>query len=148
MHTILRRAPAGAVGVVLAASAACAAAQTSPGPYVDMSTCRDVTTQVEIDGAVQPVNGRACLQSDGSWVLVGTYSDWAGYPYAYDYYPWYWGAPVFVGGSFVFIDRFHHFHHFHHDGGFRSGGGMRPTGMSHGWHGGWGGGMGGGMHRR
>lgn len=149
MHKIAPLAPAFAVGIVLAACAACAPAQSFQGPYVDMSTCRDVSTQVEIDGVPRPVVGRACLQADGNWVLVGTYEDWSGYPYVYGYSPWYWGGPVFVGGSVIVIDRFHHHHRFHPAGGFRPNVGMRPFGMGHGWQGrgGWNAGAGGGMRR-
>lgn len=142
MHKIPLFAPTSAA--VIATFAACATAQPSPGAYIDMSTCRDVSTQIEIDGAMQPVLGRACLQPDGNWMLVGAYDGSASYPYVYGYGPWYWGGPILIGGSFVFVDRFHHFHH--RNGGFRPGMGRRPAGMGHGWHGG--GGWGGGMRRR
>ncbi|WP_092001647.1 hypothetical protein [Paraburkholderia lycopersici] len=129
-------------------------------------TCRAVTGTAEIDGAPQQIGGLACLQPDGTWQIVQGDSDALVYPVAWPdaaaYYagPWYgWWPPVFVGGSFVFVDRFHHFHHMNH---VSSGGPhMHPvSGMHGGFHGGhggvWGGmghagggmgGMGGGAHR-
>jgi len=83
------------------------------------SNCRAVVGQVEIDGTMQQIVGRACLQSDGTWRIVQSpdgsvpwYSVVA-YPYPD---PWYWGPPLFIGGgvSFIFVDRFHHFRHFDH----------------------------------
>jgi hypothetical protein len=61
------------------------------------------------------------------------------YPY---YDPWFLGPPIglSLGGSFVFVDRFHRFHRFHHQfahDGFRHDGFM---------HGGFGRGGMGGMH--
>jgi surface antigen len=153
------------LGTVLTASflyAACAAAQTDEVQSLDTSTCRNVSGQAEIDGVMQPIAGLACLQPDGTWVLVNNYSDtWVapvgGYPYYYG--PWYWGAPFVLGTSFVFVDHFHHFHRFHHGphpSAFpmhpvHPGGGMHSWGGGHAWGGGhvWGGGhgSGGGMHR-
>ncbi|MBN3787158.1 hypothetical protein [Burkholderia sp. Ac-20353] len=82
------------------------------------ANCRAVVGQAEIDGMVQQVVGRACLQSDGTWQIVQSPDGsvvW--YPPAAYPYPdsWYWGPPLFVGAgvSFIFVDRFHRFHHFH-----------------------------------
>lgn len=80
--------------------------------------CRAIVGQAEIDGTIQQIVGRACLQSDGTWQIVQSADGsvlWyplAAYPYPD---PWYWGPPFFVGAgaSFIFVDRFHHFHHFH-----------------------------------
>ncbi len=85
----------------------------------DANNCRAVVEQAEIDGTVQQIVGRACLQGDGTWQIVQSPDSsvlWypvAAYPYPD---PWYWGPPLFVsaGASFIFIDRFHHFHRFRH----------------------------------
>jgi surface antigen len=135
---------------------------TSQEPGID---CRAIVGNAEIDGTMQTIVGRACLQSDGTWQLMRDDYDGsvlvypvASYPYPD---PWYWGPPIFigVGASFVFVDRFHHFHHFHHmdhnhfgSPGFHGGFHTTPGGM-HGFNGthGFGGGMhgmGGGMRRR
>jgi hypothetical protein len=54
-----------------AASVAPAQAQTDTNaPLNDASTCRFVVGQTEIDGVIQQVGGRACLQPDGSWQIV------------------------------------------------------------------------------
>ncbi|WP_296227421.1 hypothetical protein [Ralstonia sp. UBA689] len=128
---------------------ACATAQNVP-----VGTCQPMVGQVEIDGALQQVQGVACLQPDGTWQMVDT----DGYPVTHigpPYYvddTWYWAPPVFFGGV-VFIDRFHHAHRMHdvfihHDGrgfvrgGFRGGHEGGHAGM----HGG-GGRGGGGTHR-
>ena len=83
------------------------------------TNCRAVAGQANIDGSMQQIIGRACLQSDGTWQFEQS-SDgsvlWypvAAYPYPD---PWWWGPPIFIGAgvSFIFVDRFHHFHHFHH----------------------------------
>ncbi|MFL9953271.1 hypothetical protein PQR21_27155 [Paraburkholderia nemoris] len=124
-------------------------------PSTDTSTCRFVVGQAEIDGVMQQVSGRACLQPDGSWQIVE--DDAAALALApapvYYYDPWYWGPPVLFGGvSVTFVDRFHHFHHMDHVHYVRGSFGMGGHG---GWHGGgsahmWGGmshGGGGGMHR-
>lgn len=91
----------------------------SPAPAESGGNCRAVAAQAEIDGTIQQMVGRACLQPDGTWQIVqdpdGTivWYPVAAYPYPD---PWYWGPPLFIGTgvSFIFIDRFHHFHHFHH----------------------------------
>ncbi|CAE6739148.1 hypothetical protein R69619_02394 [Paraburkholderia nemoris] len=123
-------------------------------PSTDTSTCRFVVGQAEIDGVMQQVSGRACLQPDGSWQIVE--DDAAALALApapvYYYDPWYWGPPVLFGGvSVIFVDRFHHFHHMDHVHYVRGSFGMGGHG---GWHGGgsahmWGGMShgGGGMHR-
>ncbi|WP_322052751.1 hypothetical protein [Paraburkholderia bannensis] len=91
------------------------------GVSQDSGTCRAVIESAEIDGAMQEIAGRACLQSDGTWQIVrdadGT-TLWypvASYPYTY-VDPWWWDPPIFlgVGINFVFVDRLHHFHHFDH----------------------------------
>lgn len=85
----------------------------------DSANCRAVAGQADIDGSMQQIIGRACLQSDGTWQFEQN-SDgsvlWypvAAYPYPD---PWWWGPPIFIGAgvTFIFVDRFHHFHHFHH----------------------------------
>ncbi len=99
------------------------------------SNCRAIAGQAEIDGTMQQIVGRACLQSDGTWRIVQsddgsvlTYPI-ADYPYAD---PWYLGPPLFigVGVGFIFVDRFHHFHryshfnqmnHYHGRGGYAGG---------------------------
>ncbi len=78
--------------------AACAApveAQSDANaPLNDASTCRFVVGQAEIDGVMQQVSGRACLQPDGSWQIVE--DDAAalalGPAPVYYYDPWYLGA--------------------------------------------------------
>ncbi len=90
----------------------------SPVP-VDSTNCRAVVGQAEIDGTMQQIVGRACLQSDGTWQIVQSPDGsvlWypvAAYPYPD---PWWWGPPIFIGAgvSFIFVDHFHHFHHFDH----------------------------------
>jgi len=85
----------------------------------DSANCRAIAWQTEIDGTMQQIVGRACLQPDGTWQIVqspdGSVLMYpvAAYPYPD---PWYWGPPLFigVGASFIFVDRFHHFHHFDH----------------------------------
>lgn len=114
------------------------------------SSCRAIAGQAEIDGTMQQIVGRTCLQDDGTWRIVEsddgsvlTYPI-AEYPYVD---PWYVGPPVFigVGVGFIFVDRFHHFHrynhfnqmnHYHvrggHAGGFHGGGHMYSHGgMGH-----------------
>jgi len=89
-------------------------------PVPDNSAnCRAVAGQAEIDGTMQQIVGRACLQSDGTWQFVQNPDGselWypvAAYPYPD---PWWWGPPLFIGAgvNLIFVDRFHHFHHFHH----------------------------------
>ena len=124
-------------------------------PLSDASACRFVVGQAEIDGVMQQVSGRACLQPDGSWQIVE--DDAAalalGPAPVYYYDSWYWGPPVVfaAGVSVIFVDRFHHFHHMDH---VRYGHGSFETGAHGNWHGGgsmhmWGGMShgGGGMHR-
>jgi surface antigen len=88
-------------------------------PPDDSANCRAVAGQAEIDGTMQQIIGRACLQPDGTWQMVQSPEGnvlW--YPLAAYPYPdaWYWGPPLFigVGASFFFVDHFHHFHHFDH----------------------------------
>jgi len=115
------------------------AAQTDPdAPLSEASTCRFVVGQTEIDGVIQQVGGRACLQPDGSWQIVeddaGALAFGPAPVYYYD--PWYWGPPVVfaAGVSVVFVDRFHHFHHMDH---VRYGHGSYGMGVHGGiWHGG------------
>ncbi|HEY3536683.1 MAG TPA: hypothetical protein VGL01_04565 [Trinickia sp.] len=83
----------------------------------DSSNCRAVVGQAEIDGAMQQIVARACLQSDGTWQIVqSTDGSVLWYPVtAYPYPdPWYWGPPLFIGGgvSLILVDRFHRFRHF------------------------------------
>lgn len=141
--------------------AACAApveAQSdASAPSGSASACRFVAGQAEIDGVMQQITGRACLQPDGTWQIV---EDAAaaqaladGPVYYYD--PWYWGPPVVfgVGVSFVFVDRFHHFHHMDHVRYVHGVHGSFGMGGRGGWHGAppmhaWGGmSHGGGMRR-
>lgn len=114
------------------------------GTPQDIGTCRAVIESAEIDGVMQEIAGRACLQSDGTWQIVrdvdGT-TLWypvASYPYTY-VDPWWWDPPIFlgVGINFVFVDRLHHFHHFDHFAHFshigneRIGGRMPSRGFHH-----------------
>jgi surface antigen len=145
------------LGIVLAAMGFAAPAVAQAYDDVDSgTTCRAVAGQAEIDGSMQQVVGRACLQSDGTWQIVeDTDGSTLVYPVAFYPYPdqWYWGPPLFIGAgvSFVFVDRFHHHYHFDH---FHQMGHMHvgaPVGF--GFHGGparFGGGMHGfwGAHRR
>lgn len=159
-----------AVNVLACLLGACAtpvvSQQAAYGPYppdTPPATCRPVTGTAVIDGAPQQISGLACLQPDGTWQIMQS-DDTLVYPVAWPdataYYagPWYgWWPPVFVGGSFVFVDHFHHFHHMDHV--FPGAPHMHPvSGMHGGFHGGhggvWssmghagGGGMGGGGHR-
>src|SRR5258706_15725273 len=88
-------------------------------PYYGIQ-CRAVSGQAEIDGTVQPIIARACLQPDGTWQIVRNGPGDTVLVYPVDAYPyrdlWYWGPPVFigVGTGFFFVDHFHHFHRFHH----------------------------------
>lgn len=141
--------------------AACAApveAQSdASAPSGDASACRFVAGQAEIDGVMQQITGRACLQPDGTWQIVE--DDAAAQALAdgpvYYYDPWYWGPPVVfgVGVSFVFVDRFHHFHHMDHVRYVHGVHGSFGMGGRGGWHGAppmhaWGGmSHGGGMRR-
>jgi surface antigen len=137
--------------------AGCAAQTEANASPDDTATCRFVAGQAEIDGVMQQITGRACLQPDGTWQIVEGDGEALAYSptpvYYYD--PWYWGPPVVfgVGVSFVFVDRFHHFHHMDHVHYTHTsyGTGMGARG---GWHGGapmhtWGGMShgGGGMRR-
>ncbi|SDY43627.1 Surface antigen [Collimonas sp. OK242] len=99
------------IALVLALSA-CTGSQGTSG-YAAKPVCQKVTTQAEINGQVQPVNGIACKQSDDTWQLMqNTEREYYGYPYAY-YDPWYWG-PFGFGSQIIFIDRDRHHHHFDH----------------------------------
>lgn len=100
--------------------------------------CRLVAGQTQIDGVMQQITGRACLQPDGTWQIVEDDGDALAYSPFYYYDPWYWGPPAVISGvavSFIFVDRFHHFHHLDHvHYAYRSNGmGMGARG---GWHGG------------
>lgn len=121
-----------------AVGAAPAGAQTDANASSsDASACRLVVGQAEIDGVMQQISGRACLQPDGTWQIV---EDDAAQALTPDYYgPWYWGPPVVLGAgvSFIFVDRFHHFHHMDHVHYPHGSYGMGGHG---GWHGGWHGG--------
>lgn len=146
----------GIAGGLLAAFPLSAAAQQA----TDTPVCRNVTGTADIDGTQQQISGLACQQPDGTWLIQQGDSNTFVYPvlnssdyanYYYDYGPWYgWWPPVFVGASFVFVDRFHHFHPVH--GVYYGRVGVRPVGGMHGgFHGGFhGGGMwgGGGGHHR
>lgn len=130
----------GAVAALLAGlglSVPAAAQMATDAGNVYSSPCQQMTGQVEVDGYVQQVVGLACLQPDGSWQMVEDTGGTAIYPQpAYYIDPWYW-APVGVGfgGSFIFVDRFHHFHHMHHMSFAHAGGGFHG-GMRGGFHGG------------
>ncbi len=105
--------------------------------------CREFTATVMIAGQPQPASGQACQRPDGSWQVTESAP---GQPpqayvlppnaiYANPYPdPFYWsgvavaGLPLFIGGSVIFADAFHHFHpgpghhhygpgpHHYHDG--------------------------------
>lgn len=111
--------------------------------------CRNIVGQAEIDGTMQQIGGLACQQPDGTWQIMQSDDNAVAlYPaFVYPYYdPWYWGGFVtVVGGSFVFIDRFHHhFHmghvHFGHGpyGGWGHGGTWQTNAVTGGMHGGFG----------
>lgn len=134
---------------VLCLCLACAApvkAQTMPDgvPY-GAPPCQNIVGQAEVDGTMQPITGLACQQPDGTWQFVqGDDSDVAYYPpQPYPYYdPWYWGGFVtVVGGSFVFVDRFHHPHPMNHvyfnHVSYRASGRVRGWHGTSGMHGGW-----------
>ena len=87
--------------------------------------CREWTATATIEGKLQPIVGRACLQPNGTWkVNEGTPQQPDQYVYAYvppydgslyAYDPWLWWPPIGVSvGAFVFVDRDHHLHHFDH----------------------------------
>lgn len=142
--------------VCLGLCAVCAApaeAQTDANaPVNDASTCRFVVGQAEIDGAMQQISGRACLQPDGSWQIVedDAAAQALGPARVYYYDPWYWGPPMVFGAgvSFIFVDRFHHFHHLDHVRyGHGSYGNWHGGGSTHTWSGMSHGGGGGGMRR-
>ena len=124
-------------------SAASVVGAPPPGPVIGLSA------QAMIDGSPQPIVGRACLQPDGTWIIVEGPPDkpdqyttvYVPPPYAYYAYvdPWLWTAPIGLSvGAFIFVDRDHHVHdghrfaHFGHmhrfegrHGSGRSGGGGR-----------------------
>jgi surface antigen len=128
-------------------------AQTADVPLTsaEVGSCRAVEGQAVIDGQTQQTVGRACLQPDGTWQFVqgpdgnAVFYPVAAYPYSD---PWYYGPPLLLGASFIFIDRFHHSHYFNH---FRQG---DHGNFNHGHFGGGAGGFhgggheGGGGHRR
>jgi surface antigen len=125
----------------LCLSLACAApvaAQTMPdGAALGAPACQNIVGQTEIDGAMQQVTGLACRQPDGSWQFVPGDDNMLVFypPQVYPYYdPWYWGGFVtVVGGSFVFIDRFHHHYPMNHV--YFSHVSFGTSGRGHGWHG-------------
>jgi len=144
------------------ACAAPVAAQSAADSVANAAPpCQTIAGEAEIDGTMQQITGLACQQPDGTWQIVqGADNTVALYPApVYPYYdPWYWGGVVSVGfgGTFVFVDRFHHrypigYVHFSRasygarvrTGGWHGGAGTWQG--SGGMHGGWGGG--GGMHR-
>jgi hypothetical protein len=109
-----------------------------PAPLADISSsgCRQISTQAQIDGVTQVVQGVACPRPDGRWQIspdpgdmgpdeldlgddtVGAYPvypDYATYPGYYAFDPLLWYSPVVFGfgGSFVFVNHFDHFDHFH-----------------------------------
>ena len=104
-------------------------------PQGDPQNCREFTAQVMVGGQPQQAVGQACQQPDGTWRVtqntpgspqqVYTLPPQAiyvyPYPEAYDWNPWFYGPPFFVGGTVFFADGFHRFHHdgFHH--GFQHG---------------------------
>jgi surface antigen len=103
-------------GLAVAMSAFAQTPAYQPAP-ADIGSCRAVEGQATIDGKTQQTVGRACLQSDGTWKFaqdpdgsVLTYET-AAYPYSD---PWYYGPPLLIDGSFIFIDGFHHNHYFDH----------------------------------
>jgi len=155
------------LAVLLAACSTPVVSQQPADASYPPPPCRTVTGTAVIDGAPQQISGLACLQPDGTWQIVQG-DDTLVYPVAWPdasaYYagPWYgWWPPVFVSGSFVFIDHFHHFHHMDHvfpgaphtrpvsgmHGGFHGGHGTVWSGMGHAGGTGGMGGMGGGGHR-
>jgi len=122
------------------------------GPESELQNCRKFTAQVRVGGQLQQAVGQACPQPDGSWQVtqntpglpeqVYTLPPQAIhlYPSPEPYYwwdPWFYGAPVFVGGQVFFAHGFHRFHHdgFHH-GGFPRGGFPRGGFAHGGFHGG------------
>jgi surface antigen len=149
-----------AVGLMLVCSG-CAETSVQPAIISQVTTsippgspdCRDYTAKATLDGKTQPLLGRACRQSDGSWRIVeGTPKQplqfVAVYPPPYADYPydggWFWGPPIGLSlGAVVFVDRFHDFGRFHrfehgqfHGAGFGHGGtSLARGGMGH-FHGG------------
>ena len=137
------------LGMVLACASLAASAPVFAQSFDDsissdtQSNCRAIAGQAEIDGTMQQIVGRACLQSDGNWHIVQaddgsvlTYPV-AQYPYVD---PWYVGPPLFIGAgvSFIFVDRFHHFHRYNHFNqmGHYHVGGSYAGGFHGGFHGG------------
>jgi hypothetical protein len=132
-------------GIVCGVLAFCSA-PVAAQQLTDTSNCRNVTGTVDIDGTPQQVNGLACQQPDGTWqIQQGQQGDGdtlfypaTAWPDNVDYYygPWYgWWPPVFIGASFVFVDRFHHVYPMHRV--YYGHPGMRPVSGSHGgFHGG------------
>jgi surface antigen len=154
-------------GLLGACSTPVASRQAADGSEYPPPACRTITGIADIDGAPQQISGLACLQPDGTWQIVQSDSGTLAYPLdwsdATTWYagPWYgWWPPVFIGGTFVFVDRFHHFHHMDHvypgvphmrpvsgmHGGFHGGHGVW-SGMGHSGGNGGMGGMGAGGHR-
>jgi hypothetical protein len=112
-------------------------------PSAPSNPCRQISTQAQIDGVTQVVQGVACPRPDGRWQIypdtgdmdsgaidsgdaetdaVGSYPvypDYATYPgyYAYDpwlaYSPFVFGFGFGFGGSFFFANHFDHFDRFH-----------------------------------
>jgi surface antigen len=110
---------------------------------------------VTINGEQVQANDHACRQADGSWQVTQKtpglpdqvysvpamsypylyYQSYSAYPYLYPFPDlWWYGPPVFVGGTVFFAHGFHHFRdrggfhdHGSHGGGIHSGG----RGMHH-----------------
>ena len=96
--------------------------------------CCVYTAQATVNGVPQQIVGRACRQPDGTWRIVeGTPGQPEQYvaiygPPPYTWYPdycpwgcdwWWWGPPIGLSlGTFVVVDRDHHFRQFHHFHGF------------------------------
>ncbi len=148
----------GVLCLCLACAAPVAAQTMEDGATYAAPPCQNIEAQAEIDGTMQQITGLACQQPDGTWQFVqGDGSAVAFYPVQpYTYYdPWYWGGFVtVVGGSFVFIDRFHHHHPMNHvyfnHVSYSSNGRANGVHGAGGMHGGWSTvphGWGGGMHR-
>jgi surface antigen len=111
--------------------------QAPPEQSQSQGACREFTMPITVGGRQVQGFGEACEQADGTWRITqeGTSEPSAGdatpppavyptpypapYPTPYWAEPW-WGAPAFVGGSVVFVHRFHRFPHraFFHDGRF------------------------------
>jgi hypothetical protein len=95
-------------------------ASSAGPPGLDADGCREFTQTIRIAGEEHQAFGRACLQQDGSWRIVGpaaapgqapAQAPAVAYPVpAYRYY----APPVFFGSAFFFSDHHRHKHHGHH----------------------------------